>query len=260
VRLDDGVLRADPLAFELPQGSLAGSIQLDARKATPVTSLDMRLANARLEHLVPVHSGGGQPFGGALVGRARLTGAGDSVHKAFGHANGELVVVVPGGEIRQTFAELLGVDVVKGLGLLLSKNQQTTPIRCGVAHFQAANGVFNADQIVLDTGPVLVTGAGSINMDTERMDLKVQGHPKHFQLVRLRAPVTATGPLSHPQIGLQAGGAIAQGGVAVALGVFLSPLAAILPFVDPGLAKDANCGALVAEGGQHGAPVKTAAR
>jgi uncharacterized protein involved in outer membrane biogenesis len=256
VKLDDGLLRVDPLEFQLPQGRIAGEVQLDARKATPVTNMDLRLTNARLEHLVPLHLSGGTPFDGSFVGRVKLTGAGDSVHRAFAHANGEMMFAVPSGEIRQSFAELMGVDVVKGLGLLLSKNQQTTPIRCGVVHFQAVDGLFKADQIVFDTGPVLVTGSGTVNMANERLDLKMQGHPKKFQIMRLRVPIVADGTLLHPHMGVQAGGAIAQGGAAVALGAFLSPIAAILPFIDPGLAKDANCQALIAEAGQHGAPLK----
>ena len=46
----------------------------------------------------------------------------------------------------------------------------------------------------------------------------------------------------------------------MALGSVLSPLAAILPFVEPGLANDANCNALVREGRKRGAPtsLKTA--
>ncbi len=258
VKLNDGVLRADPLEFTLPQGRIAGQIQLDARRATPVTNMDLRLSGARLEHIVPFHLSGGTPFDGALVGRVKLSGAGNSVHRAFAHANGEMMVAVPNGAIRQSLAELMGVDVVKGLGLLMSKNNQTTPIRCGVAHFQAVNGVFNADRIVFDTGPVLVTGSGAVNMDTERLDLKVQGHPKKFQVVRLKLPIVAQGTLLHPHMGVQPGAAITQGGMAVALGAFLSPIAAILPFIDPGLAKDANCAALIAEAGQHGAPIKTA--
>ncbi|MDB5445890.1 MAG: AsmA family rane protein [Phenylobacterium sp.] len=258
VKLNAGVLTADPVDFELPQGRLAGQVRLDARKATPVTDIDLRLSNARLEHLLPIHVGGGTPIAGAFVGRAKLHGVGDSVHRTFANANGEVMLAVPGGEIRQSFAELMGVDVVKGLGLLLSKNQQSTPVRCGVAHFQAVNGVFNADQIVFDTGPVLVTGSGSINMDTERLDLKVQGHPKKFQLVRVKLPITAQGTLLHPKLGVQTGAAMAQGGAAAALGVFLSPLAAILPFIDPGLAKDANCAGLIGEAKAAGAPVKTA--
>ena len=258
VTLKAGVLRADPIDFELPQGRIAGSAQLDARRDVPVTDLDLRLTNARLEHVLPLHLTGGQPFTGALVGRARLRGTGDSVHKAFASANGELMAVVPDGEIRRAFAELMGVDVVKGLGLLLSKNQESTPIRCGVAHFQAVDGVFKADRIVFDTGPVLVTGSGAVSMGDEKLDLKAEGHPKKFQLVRVIAPVTAQGPLLHPKLGVEPGKAIAQGGAAAALGALLTPLAAILPFIDPGLAKDANCGALIAEAGQHGAPVKIA--
>jgi uncharacterized protein involved in outer membrane biogenesis len=169
------------------------------------------------------------------------------------------MVVVPGGEIREAFAELMGINVVKGLGLLLSKNQDKTPIRCAVAHFDAKGGVLTADRIVFDTGPVLGTGSGSINMGTERLDFRLQGHPKEFRLVRLMAPITVKGPIRGPKLGVEPGKAIAQGGLAVALGAVISPLAAVLPFIDPGLAKDANCGALIAEGQRQGVPVKTAA-
>jgi hypothetical protein len=225
----------------------------------PVTELDLRLTNARIEQLIPATAGGGIPLTGALTGRARLTGAGDSVHRAFANANGEVMVVVPGGEIREAFAELMGINVVKGLGLLLSKNQDKTPIRCAVAHFDAKGGVLTADRIVFDTGPVLGTGSGSINMGTERLDFRLQGHPKTFRLVRLMAPITVKGPIRGPKLGVEPGKAIAQGGLAVALGAVISPLAAVLPFIDPGLAKDANCGALIAEGQRQGVPVKTAA-
>lgn len=259
VKLDNGLLKADPLSFDLPQGRIAGAIQLDARKATPVTDLDLRLTNARLEQLLPIHIGGGAPVAGALVGRAKLHGAGDSVHKAFANADGQVTVVIPGGEVRAAFAELAGVDVTKGLGLLLKKDQQMTPIRCGVANFRTTNGVMTANNIVVDTGPVLIAGSGSVNLGTEKMDFRVQGHPKKFRLVHLALPVTASGPLRAPKLGVQPGKAIAQGGVAVALGTLLSPLASILPFVDAGLAKDANCGALLSDAGQHGAPVTAAA-
>jgi uncharacterized protein involved in outer membrane biogenesis len=260
VKLTDGLLRAEPLDLNLPQGEVKGYVQLNARRATPVTDMDLRLSGARLEHLLPIKLGGGQPFTGTLVGRAKLTGAGDSVHKAFANANGEVTVVIPGGDIREAFAELMGVNVVKGLGLLLSKNQDRTPIRCGVANFKASNGVLTANQIVVDTGPVIVTGSGTVNLGSERMAFRMQGHPKEFRLVRLMLPVTASGPIRSPKLGVEPGKAIAQGGIAVALGSLLSPIAAILPFVDPGLAKDANCAALLGQASAEGAPVKTAGR
>jgi len=256
VKLNDGLLRAEPLTLDLPQGRIAGFVQLDARKASPTTQIDLRLSNAKLESLFPFKFQGGAPFSGTVVGRAQLTGVGDSVHKAFANADGRVMVVSPGGQIRQSLAELMGVDVIKGLGLLNSDSKQTTPIRCAVANFQAKNGVLSASQLVFDTGPVLVTGGGQINLGTERLAFRAQGHPKKFQLVRLMVPVDIEGPIRSPALRLEKGPAIAQGGIAVALATVLSPIAALLPFVDPGLAKDANCGAMIAEDANKGAPVK----
>ncbi|HEY8002748.1 MAG TPA: AsmA family protein [Phenylobacterium sp.] len=256
VKLTAGLLRAEPLSLDLPQGRITGWVQLNGRTDTAITDLDLRLANARLETLIPVSFQGHQPFAGQVTGRAKLHGSGDSVHDAMGDANGEIMVVAPGGEIRQSLAELAGVNVIKGLGLLFSKDQSTTPIRCAVAHFDVKGGVASADRLVVDTGPVLIDGSGVINFDRETLAFRLRGHPKKFQLVRLLAPITVSGPILHPKPGVEKGPALAQGGVAVALGAVLSPLAALLPFVDAGLAKDANCQALIAEGKAAGAPVK----
>lgn len=260
VKLNDGLLRAEPLTLDLPRGRITGYVQLNARKTTPVTDLDFRLSNARIETFLPLKFQGAAPAVGALVARARLTGMGDSVHRALANADGQVVVVAPGGEIRSSIAELMGVDVIKGLGLLFDKSRQTTPIRCGVGAFQVRNGVMSSNQLVFDTEPVLVTGSGQVNLGTERLHFEVQGHPKKFQLVRLVAPIVVDGPIRGPRLTVEKGNAIAQGGVAVALATLLSPLAAILPFVDAGLAKDANCAGLVAGAVQEGAPVRTAAR
>jgi AcrR family transcriptional regulator len=75
---------------------------------------------------------------------------------------------------------------------------------------------------------------------------------------RLRVFERALNALEAPVIGVDAGEIIAQGGIAAALG-FLSPLAAIFAFIDPGLAEDANCRPLLAEAQAKGAPVKTSA-
>jgi uncharacterized protein involved in outer membrane biogenesis len=255
VKLDHGVLTANPLAFDLPRGRIVGSVRLDARGATPVTDLDLKLTDARLEQMLPIR-GGQPPLTGTLVGRMKLRGTGDSVHRAAASASGQVTLVVPGGQIRKAFAELMGVNVVKGLGLLWSKNEDTTQIRCAVADFRAVNGVLSAEHMVFDTGPVLGVGSGTVNLGTERMDLRIKGHPKKFRIGSLNAPITAKGPITAPKLGLDTGAVAAQGGVAAALGGLLSPLAAILPFVDAGLAKDAACGALIAEAGRDGAPVR----
>jgi hypothetical protein len=58
------------------------------------------------------------------------------------------------------------------------------------------------------------------------------------------------GTVLHPTFAVKPGaGAAAETAAAVALGVFLTPLASILAFVDPGLTKDADCGALLRAAG-----------
>jgi hypothetical protein len=256
VKLTSGLLRADPLTLDLPQGRIGGWVQLNGRGKDAVTDLDLRLSNARLEHIVTMSFQGQQPIAGPLVGRVRLHGVGDSVHDAMGDAYGQAMMVAPGGEIRRTLAELAGVDVIKGLGLLWSKDQSNTPVRCAVASFDVKGGVASANHIVIDTGPVRIDGSGVVNLDQETLGFTLQGKPKKFQLIRLVAPVTISGPILHPTPTVEKKRVIGQAAAGLALGAVLSPLAAILPFVDPGLAKDANCGALINEGKQQGAPVK----
>jgi AsmA family protein len=255
--LDHGVLIADPVSFSLPRGDLTAHVLIDARPNVPVTDLDARVVNLRMEDFL--HASAQPALEGLVEARAKLRGSGGSVHDAASSANGNLTVVAPHGEIRRTLAELLGIDVIKWLGLYLANDQSETGIRCAVADFQATGGVLTARTLVLDTDPVLATGKGTIDMRTENINLILQGHPKKFQLIRLNAPITISGKLRSPKAGVKAGQAAGQVVAAVALGAFLSPVAVILPFVDPGLAKNADCAGLTAQAQAKGAPVKAAA-
>ena len=57
--------------------------------------------------------------------------------------------------------------------------------------------------------------------------------------------VTSRLPLTSPKIDVDRGAVAAQVGVGGLLGALINPFAALAAFVDPGLAKDANCGALI---------------
>jgi uncharacterized protein involved in outer membrane biogenesis len=253
--LSKGVLTLAPVSFELPQGRLSGTARIDARPDIPASAVDFRLTNARIEDFLQ-KTEGPKPVEGLMLARIKLAGRGVSVRKAAANADGAATFVVPQGQIRQAFAELLGIDATKGLFLLLAKDQQPTPLRCAVADFRVQNGVMRAQDIVLDTGVVSVLGEGTVSLATERYDLAFKGKPKKLRAVRVNAPITVKGTLSKPSFGVDAGAAITQAGVGVALATVLTPLAAILPFVDAGLAKDANCTALMAEAQTTPAPVK----
>ena len=257
--LDNGVLTMNPLAFDFPQGQLSSFIRINGRGKTPVTEIDAKLRGVRVEQFIPVR-GGQKPLEGTLHARAKLRGAGASVREAAANSNGGVTVVMPRGQMRQAFAELLGINAGKGLLMLLSKDQTETTVRCAVADFKVTSGTMVAQNFVVDTEVVLAKGSGSISLDNESMNLLIDGETKKPRLLRLWAPITVQGQLSSPKLGVKPTPLIAQGGIAAALGALINPIAALLPFVDPGLAEDADCGALIGQAGRQGAAVTTSTR
>lgn len=247
--LDDGKLALDPLTFALPQGQFSGTVTIDAQGATPQTSIDMKLTNVDLAQFKP-KSSNEAPLEGQLMGRIKLHGSGTSVHKTAADADGEITMVVPHGQMREALAELTGIDLSRGLGLILTKNEHQTDLRCGVGSFKADNGDLKATSLLIDTTNVLITGQGHINLQNETLDLALRGQPKKVRVFRLRTPITLKGTLLKPKIGVQPGKLAAQTGGAVALATLLTPVAAVLAFVDGGLAKDANCAALIGQAEQ----------
>jgi AsmA family protein len=244
ISLDNGLLRIDPMVLRLTRGRISGAASINAREETPIASLDVRIADARLESVIVMQNG--EPLTGVLQGRARLTGRGASVRDAAANADGEVTLVIPSGEVREAFAELTGINVARGLGLLLSGDQRKVDIRCGVASFRIRNGVARAQNFVIDTENVLIRGGGGVNLRNETLDLRLEGEAKEPRLLSVAAPVTVQGRLRAPQVGVDAEDALGQGGLAALLASVAAPLAAVLPFVDPGLAEDANCAALLA--------------
>lgn len=245
VKLQDAVLDLDPIAFSLKQGQLSGTARIDARTDVPRNRVALKASGARIEDFLPVVQGT-EPLTGGLNGSLTLEGSGASVHRFAANSDGKVRVVIPGGEMRQAFAELLGVNATKGLYLLLSKDPKTTEVRCAVADFDVVNGTATARRIVLDTGVVVMTGKGGVNLDDETMNLRLEGKSKKPRLVRLIAPIKVGGHLVAPKLGVELGPVLVQGGVAAALGAVVNPLAAIIPFVTLGGAKDVDCNALLA--------------
>jgi AsmA family protein len=221
-----GLVEVPQLSAKLPDGTLSANIRFDGRPDIPTAAVDLSFANVRVGQLAKKDPAQ-PPLDGPLQGHLKLTGRGHSIHEIASAANGTVTAVLPRGTMRASFAELTGLDL-RGLGLLLTKNKDETPVRCAVALFQARKGTLTAQTLVIDTDPVLITGGGTITLDTEALDLQIQGHPKHVRLFRLKAPVAIQGTLRHPSIGVDKEDRTFQ-------------------LVDPGHGKDVDCTTLLAE-------------
>ena len=243
--IDHGIVVVAPLLADVYDGKLTAHLRLDARTDSPTSEVDLKLTGAQLGEFD--HKEGNQPPAeGALQARVMVKGQGRSIHQVAASADGTVTAVVTHGTIRSSLAELAGIDL-RALGLMLAKDKKETGIRCIVAGFQAHDGTLNAQSLVVDTDPVLITGEGQLRLDSESLDFALRGHPKSLRLFRLRTPVLVRGTLVHPAIAVQARNAAGQTAAAVALSAVLTPLAGALAFVDPGLAKDADCASLEAQ-------------
>ncbi len=240
--LRGGVLDLDPVAFAFNHGELRGTAKINATRDRPYSAVDFRLRNYPLESIIPAR--GGQPtVTGRALGRARLEGPGASVHDFAANSKGTISLVVPQGRMREAFAELLGIHVLAGL--LKMDDASTAEIRCAVADFTVSGGTATARTFVIDTSPVLAKGSGTIDLGAETLNLRIDGETKEARLVRLWAPILVQGPLRSPKVDVDRGAVAAQVGVGGLLGALVNPFAALAAFVDPGLAEDANCGALI---------------
>ena len=243
--LEGGMLDLDPVSFAFNRGELNGTARINATRDMPYSAIDFRLAGYPLESIVAA-KGGVAPVTGRALGRVRLEGQGSSIHRFAAGSKGSMSLVVPQGEMRAAFAELLGVNASAGLLKLLSGDQSRSSIRCAVADFEVANGVARAKTFIVDTDVVLAQGSGSINLGTETLDLKIDGESKKPRLLRLWTPIRVRGHLSAPDVSVETGQLVAQAGLTGLLAAVVAPVAALFAFVEPGLAEDANCGSLIA--------------
>jgi len=253
VALDHGVFSVQSLSARLLGGEAQGRGKLDLSKDPPLADLDLELKGLELGQM---HRKAGDatpgastsqvstpqvstpqvstpqvstpeappPIEGSLRARIMVSGRGSSIHQVAATANGIVTAVVAHGTVRESFAELVGMDL-RALGLVMSKDKHDEVLRCAVAIFKVNDGTLTAQNFVADTEPVFITGSGRIRFDTEGVDLSLQGEPKSLRLFHWRSPVLIKGTLSHPSIDVHA---------------------QKLEIVDRGKANDADCASLIA--------------
>jgi uncharacterized protein involved in outer membrane biogenesis len=250
VKLENGDLGLQPIRFDFAQGHITGDVAITSQENPPKVHAEVRAENIQLSQFKGKGADARPPMDGILDAHAVIDGTGDSVHELMSDADGRLTVIVPHGDIESAFAELTGVDVAAGIGLLLKKPSDRATIRCGIAQFGLQTGVAHAQDIAIDTQNVLITGGGKIALGSEKLDLDIQGHPKQFRLLRLRAPIEIRGQILQPKFKLETGHLLKQGAIGAALAAVATPIAAAIAFVDPGLAKNQDCSQLLAPGRQ----------
>ena len=164
-------------------------------------------------------------------------------------ADGELAVIMGGGQINALIIEALGLDVGEILAVLAAggeeKESGMVPVQCLVSRFEVQDGVMTTRALVLETSDSTVTGSGTIDLGQETLDLTLLAHPKDASVLSASTPVAIKGTFRDPQIDVVSEELAEKGLAALALGVVLPVIGAILPFIETGEAEGVNCAALM---------------
>ncbi len=242
--LRDGVLRIDPLEFGIASGKIGGSLVLDGTKNIPHAETDLSITHMKLKQFFAGTQF--EPLSAGLIGgNFHLVGDGKSVAEVLGASDGHVGFVMSGGTISQLLVDAAGLDIGKAAPILLG-NDKATAIRCAVADFGVTNGLLESKVFVFDTTISNIAGTAHVNLKDESIDVKIEAEPKS-PTITAHAPIIVTGVLKHPSVSVDLKETTGRAAGAAILSVFLTPIAAIIPFIETGVGKDSDCGALIAQ-------------
>lgn len=234
LKLVGGVLTLNELEARTAQGRLTGELRLDGRTSLALWNADLRWSGVQLERwITQARADGAPPYvSGRLNGTAVLQGQGRSTADILGSLKGKVHTELQGGAVSHLAIEAAGIDIAQSLGVLI-KGDDALPVLCAVAQLEATDGVLRPRVMVVDTGDSAVWVQGSVSMVTEALDLRVVVMPKDFSPLTLRTPLLVRGTFAKPEVSLEKGRLAGKLGTALLLGL-VSPLAALIPLIDPG--------------------------
>lgn len=263
VRLAGGVLKLEDLKATVSGGSIAGSTQLDANaspaawaakldfkaidmagwlrglstQGAPASAPAAKGAATLKKERNQARQGGDQPvqsyLTGQLFGNVNVRGAGRSTSEILASLDGPVQLTLRDGTLSHLATEAMGLDVAESLGVLI-RGDQPLPLRCARFEMVARNGVVTPTLAVIDSADSTIRITGDVSLRDESLALRIVTRSHDWSPLSLRTPVTVSGTLADPQVGIEAQGLIARVLGAVALGAAVGPAAAILPLIEQG--------------------------
>lgn len=255
--LDDRDLRLAPVAFDVIGGRVTATIDLDAHREPVTTSYDIHMTAVPIGKLLTSFKVEDNGTTANVAGHIKLRGVGDSVRTSLASSNGRIAIIVSQGTLWIRNIELAKLDVQNFLLAAFGKDlKKPRDIRCGVAAFTVRDGVSTADPVIFDTSRAVYVIKGQFSFKDESLALALRGKSKEFSVFSGQSPIGLDGYFAAPKVKPVSNELLARAGASVALGIVGTPVAAILPFVNLGTTKNANCAAI--EAARTGAEVAAA--
>ncbi len=175
--LQDGKLTLDPFFATLPDGRMDLNLTMDSRAAPPSATLALHVPGLPLKPLLAaLHLTDG--IAGTAAIDADLRATGDTPRVLAAGLGGRLGVFISDGDLdNQMLGNILDTTLngaqlpTQSLGL---DRPGRTRIRCLGLRADADDGIVTVVTALLDTGRVLVHGAGTLNLHDEGIALRLR--------------------------------------------------------------------------------------
>lgn len=256
--LNSGKLSLAKIDARTAEGSLSGTIAVDAHalgasgkenpedksRPKPEWHMDLDWKNINLAKWIKAREQNepGEPnayITGILNGNIDLKGRGNSTSELLGSLDGDISAYINQGKISHLMIEALGLDLAQALGLVI-EGDELLVMQCAVMDLESQQGIVKPQVALIDTPVTLVLMDGKVDLQQEQLDLRFVAKPENVSPFTARSPILLTGTFADPNIKPKAAPIAARvlGGIALA---FVNPLAAIIPFIDPGTGDHSPC-------------------
>ncbi|MBX2848979.1 MAG: AsmA-like C-terminal region-containing protein [Acidiferrobacterales bacterium] len=220
------VLNVGEFSAKIAEGEISGGFEL--RKSAQPAQFDLRfdVTGLALESLsfMPQE----QLSGGNLTIDTDLRLVGDSLAALASSSNGQFYLDVADAVVQNDRFELIGSDLILELLSKLnpfSKSDPTTQLECAAVYVPLENGVAELDNsIALQTSKLVIVADGDIDLNSEKLNLKITPTSKAGIGVNVSSMVKFIklgGRLANPTPEIDAGGVVASGlaaGAAISTG------------------------------------------
>ena len=253
--LQAGKLEVSPFSAGISGGKLNATVALDAAVETPTfatRSSVKGLDYGRLLKEMQIEDG----VVGSLDADLDLRGQGGSPRAIAASLTGHSEVLSNQGVLDNDLLTIASAGLGDVLGPLFG-DENNVKLNCMVSRFAFDKGLATSQAMIVDTDAFTVSGAGTVDLRAEQLDLAFDTESRKTSLTSLAVPFNVTGTLASPTVAPDPLGTAL--GVAKTAGMVINPVAGLAVLIGDRLAGEISgdenpCLVALGEVKQSGAP------
>lgn len=198
LELDDGLLEIRDVSALYKGGRLAASAQVNARSLDPTLTFALEAFNIDLTRIA-LQFQENPEYAGLLDLSIDLESAGRLPEDWVRNLDGIAGMMLRNGALVSRYSRAFSVDLLRVSlpGFLVEREQR---VRCLLALFSLERGIASAKELYLEGANITVTGAGTVDLPRDALDLRLTPQVHDPGLVSVAATVDVTGPMASPRI------------------------------------------------------------